>query len=242
MRYRFFFPAIIVFIFSCNTVYHPGSVQYSGYAVSGGAIADTGFAAYLKPFRDSMDLTMNEVIGEASKRMDIKRPVSTLGNFMSDAYLTMAREKFDPGADISVMKFGGIRRPYIEAGPITRSMVFEVMPFDNLMVLVTINGDVLEKFLQEIAVEGAGVSGFTMEITGKKASNILVDGKTIDPASEYTLVYSDYNYNNTSILKGSRIKMTSYLIRDALEDYIKKMKQIGKPVGEQLENRLYVGK
>ncbi|HLO79522.1 MAG TPA: 5'-nucleotidase C-terminal domain-containing protein [Chitinophagaceae bacterium] len=241
MRYRFFFPVFIVFFFSCHTVYHPGSVQYSGYAVSGAAIADTGFAAYLKPFRDSMDLTMSEVIGEASKRMDIKRPVSTLGNFMSDAFLTMAREKFDPGADISVMKFGGIRRPYLEAGPITRSMVFEIMPFDNLMVLVTINGDVLEKFLQEIAVEGAGVSGFTMKLADKKASSILVDGKPIDPAAEYTLVYSDYNYNNTAILKGSKIKMTNYLVRDAIEDYVKKMKQKGTPVGEQLENRLYVG-
>jgi 2',3'-cyclic-nucleotide 2'-phosphodiesterase (5'-nucleotidase family) len=241
MRYRFYFPVFIVFILSCHTVYHPGSVQYSGYAVNGGVISDTGFAAYLKPFRDSMNLTMNEVIGEASKRMDIKRPVSTLGNFMSDAFLIMAKEKFDPGADISVMKFGGIRRPYLEAGPITRSMVFEIMPFDNLMVLLTINGDVLEKFLQEIAVEGAGVSGFTMNITNKKASNILVDGKPIDPASEYTLVYSDYNYNNTAILKGSKIKMTNYLIRDALEDYVKKMKQMSTPVGEQLENRLYVG-
>jgi hypothetical protein len=54
-------------------------------------------------------------------------------------------------------------------------------------------------------------------------------------------VYSDYNYNNTAILKGSKIKMTNYLIRDAIEDYIKKMKQKGTPVGEQLENRLYVG-
>jgi 2',3'-cyclic-nucleotide 2'-phosphodiesterase (5'-nucleotidase family) len=241
MRYRFFFPVSILFILSCNTVYHTGSVQYSGYAVSGGAIADSGFAAYLKPFRDSMDQTMNEVIGEASKRMDIKRPVSTLGNFMSDAFLTMAKEKFDPEADISVMKFGGIRRPYIEAGLVTRSMVFEIMPFDNLMVLVTINGDVLEKFLQEIAVDGAGVSGLTMTISNKKASNILVAGKPIDLMSQYTLVYSDYNYNNSEILKGSKVKMTNYLIRDALEDYLKKMKQMGTPVGEQLENRLHVG-
>jgi 2',3'-cyclic-nucleotide 2'-phosphodiesterase (5'-nucleotidase family) len=240
MRIRFSTLLFVLLVIGCNTIYHPSSVQYSGYAVSGGAITDTGFAAYLKPFRDSMDKTMNEVIGEASKRMDVKRPVSTLGNFMSDAFLTMAREKFDPGADISVMKFGGIRRPYIEAGPITRSMVFEVMPFDNLMVLVTINGDVLEKFLQEIAVEGAGVAGFTMKMTNKKASDIMIAGAPIDPKAEYTLVYSDYNYNNTEVLKGSKVKMTNYLIRDALEDYIKKMKQTGTLVGEQLENRLYV--
>jgi 2',3'-cyclic-nucleotide 2'-phosphodiesterase (5'-nucleotidase family) len=241
MRIRFSTLLFVVVIVSCSTVYKPSSIQYSGYDVSGSAITDTGFAAYLKPFRDSMDKTMNEVIGEASKRMDIKRPVSTLGNFMSDAFLTMAREKFDPGADISVMKFGGIRRPYIEAGPITRSMVFEVMPFDNLMVLLTINGDVLEKFLQEIAVEGAGVAGFTMKMTNKKASDILVAGVPLDPKAEYTLVYSDYNYNNTEVLKGSKLKMTNYLIRDALEGYIKKLKQTGSPVGEQLENRLYVG-
>jgi 2',3'-cyclic-nucleotide 2'-phosphodiesterase (5'-nucleotidase family) len=187
-----------------------------------------------------MDVKMNEVIGKAAMRMDIKRPVSTLGNFLSDAFLEMAREKFDREADISVMKLGGIRRPYVEPGPITRGIIFEVMPFDNLMVLVTVKGDVLKQFLDEVAADGAGVAGFTMNIADKKATEILIDGKPVDAAAEYTIVYSDYNYNNTPILQTGKLKTTGYLIRDAIEDYVRKMDREGRPVGENLENRLYV--
>lgn len=241
--YRRLLPALSLIIFlSCGRSFQPTSLRYTGYSVSGGAITDTGFAGYLKPYRDSMQQLMSEEVGRLSRRLDIKRPVSTLGNFMCDAYLAMAREKFDPGADISVVKFGGIRRPYLEAGPVTRGHVFEVMPFDNLMVLVTMKGSTLEKFLQELAGEGAGVAGFTMSIRDKKASNILINGKPLDVAEEYTLVYTDYNYNNAPVLKDGRLVTTNYLVRDALEDYLRKMKQEGKPVGENLENRLYADK
>ncbi len=229
------------FLTSCHTVYHPTSVKSSGYAVAGGVIADTGFASYLKPFRDSMDMTMTEVMGKASKRLDIKRPVSTLGNFMCDAMLNMAREKEDPGADIAVVNLGGIRRPYLEPGNITRGMLFEIMPFDNLMVLVTIKGKVLEAFLQETAAEGAGIGGFTMKVTNKRASDIMINGKPLDPLEEYTLVYSDYSFNNSRSLKGSAAKQTNYLIRAAMEDYVKKMSRDGMQIGENLENRFYAG-
>lgn len=232
----------LFFIFGCDTVYHPTSVKSAGYAVAGGVVSDTGFAAYLKPYRDSMDQTMNEVLGRMTKRLDAKRPVSTLGNFMCDALIAMAREKFDPGADIAVVNLGGIRRPYIEAGPITRSMLFEVMPFDNLMVLITLKGLALEPFLQEVAANGAGIGGFTMKVVNRKAVEILIDGKSLDPEAEYTLVYSDYNYSNSKSLKDIPAKSTNYLIRAAMEDYVTKMGRLGLPLGENVENRFYVGK
>jgi len=230
---------LIFVLLSCNTPFHPTSVQPYGYQISGNG-KDSVLLAYLAPFRDSMSVMMNEVVGHAARRMDIRRPVSTLGNFLSDAYLETARAKFDAGADISVMKFGGIRRPYIEPGPITRGMIFEVMPFDNLMVLVTVKGDILKQFLAEIAAEGAGVAGFTMNITGKQASEIMIGGKPLEDNGEYTIVYSDYNYNNAPLLQKGQLRTTNYLIRDAIEDYVRDLKAAGRPIGEDLENRLYV--
>jgi 2',3'-cyclic-nucleotide 2'-phosphodiesterase (5'-nucleotidase family) len=242
MRLRIFVYVIsLFFLTSCHTVYHPATVRSSGYAVSGGTSSDTGFASYLKPYRDSMDNTMSEVLGTASKRMDVRRPASTLGNFMCDAMLDMAREKFDQGADLAVVNLGGIRRPYLEPGPVTRGMLFEIMPFDNLMVLVTVKGTVLEAFLQETAADGAGIGGFTMKVTNKKATEIRINGTLLDPSGEYTIVYSDYSLNNSRILKGSPAKQTNYLIRSAMEDYVKKMGRSGKQIGDNLENRFYAG-
>lgn len=227
----------------CSSVYHPTSVKWSNYPITDNKPKDSSILAYLKPLRDSMDKTMNVVLGKVSKRMDVRRPVSTLGNFMSDACLEMAKQKFDKGADVSLVRFGGIRRPYIDAGDLTRSMIFEVMPFDNLLVLVDVKGETLKRFIEELGQEGAGIAGFTMSIqANKRVTDIKVAGQPIDPETIYTVVYSDYNYNNSPILKEGKLRMTPYLIRDALEDYVKLLQAKGETLGEKLENRIYVSK
>ena len=244
MTIRYLKFIVLFLLYSCNTTYHPGSLRYTDYSVEAKSATDTSFGKYLKPFRDSMDMVMSEVVGTVVQRMDVKKPVTTLGNFLSDAYLFMAREKFNPNADIAVMNLGGIRRPYIEAGPLTRGAVFEVMPFDNIMVLLKVKGGLLKKFMDDMAAEGGGVAGMTMMIGDKKASNIMVAGKALDEQAMYTLVTSDYAANNPSMTwfygKGERTD-THYLLRDAIIDYVRAMQKSGGQIGYQLENRLILG-
>jgi 2',3'-cyclic-nucleotide 2'-phosphodiesterase (5'-nucleotidase family) len=243
MTIRFLKFFVFFLLYSCNTTYHPGTLRYTDYPVEAKNPSDSTFGKYLEPFRDSMDIIMNEVVGTVAQRMDVKRPVTTLGNFLSDAYLIMARAKYDPKADFAVMNLGGIRRPYIEAGPLTRGAVFEVMPFDNLMVLVTVKGVLLKKFLNEMAAEGGGVAGMNMTIINKKADKILINGKDLDEQSLYTMVTSDYAANNPMMQwfygSGKRTD-TNYLLRDAIIDYAQVMKKSGSPIGYQLENRLTI--
>ena len=231
-----------LFFWSCSGTFRPASVKWSVYPISESQDKDSSILTYLQPLRDSLNQTMNVVLGTCVKRMDIRRPVSTLGNFMSDACLQMAREKFDAGADISLVRFGGIRRPYLDPGPVTRGMVYELMPFDNLLVLVDVNGETLKRFIEELGGEGAGIAGFSFRIAEKKVHDILVGGRPIDPKETYTVVYSDYNYNNSPELKEGRLRTTGYLIRDAIEEWVKKSTSAGKPLGEGLENRIHVGK
>ncbi|MEY3436018.1 MAG: hypothetical protein RL335_474 [Bacteroidota bacterium] len=243
MRCCFYLLISAIFALGCRSSFTPTPVRWSQYPITESQAKDTPMLAYLQPFRDSLDKSMNVVLGKVGKKMDIKRPVSTLGNFMSDACLEMAREKFDAGADISLVRFGGIRRPYIDAGDITRSMIFEVMPFDNLLVLVDVNGETLKRFIEELGKEGAGIAGFTMTITADmKVKDIKISGKPIDPTAIYTVAYSDYNYSNSPILKEGKLRVTTYLIRDALEDYVQRLKSKGETIGENLENRIYVHK
>ena len=243
MTIRFLNIVIVLFLFSCNTSYHPGSLRFTDYPVEATSVSDTTYGNYLKPFRDSMDMVMNEVVGDIAQRMDVKKPVTTLGNFMCDAFVYMAKEKFDPESGISFMNFGSIRRPYIEAGPVTRGAIFEVMPFDNQMVLIKVKGSLLKKFIEDME-EGGGIAGFTMTIKDKKVMNIKVGGKEIDEQAEYTMVTSDYYANNPAkswFYGQAKRKDTNYLIRDAIIDYVKIMKKNGKPLGTQLENRITFG-
>lgn len=232
---------ILTVLASCHTSYHPSSIAYKDYAIEGISNQDTSYDQYLRPFRDSMEQRMNEAVGSAAKRMDIKRPVTTLGNFLADAYLTMTREKLDVKADLAIMNLGGIRKPYVEVGPITRGMVFEIMPFDNVITVVTVKGALLTRFIETTMIEGGGIAGFTFRTDGKTVSEIRVDGKPVDPGADYALVTSDYASSDSRMAwfygEGQKHQFT-YLMRDCIMDYIIKMGKENKPIGEQLENRI----
>jgi len=64
---------------------------------------------------------------------------------MADAIKTMAEMKFQKKIDAAFVNFGGIRS-YLPKGDVTVGKIFELMPFDNLVVLQEIKGDKLKSF------------------------------------------------------------------------------------------------
>src|SRR6478609_4376489 len=77
------------------------------------------------------------------------QPESGLGNLMADCMKTMAEKKFNRKVDAGFMNQFGIRTS-IPKGNITVGKIFELMPFDNLVVLQEIKGTVLKQFLERI--------------------------------------------------------------------------------------------
>ena len=171
------------------------------------------------------------VIGYNETQLEKKRPVNTLGYFIADAYLEMARQKVDPNIDMSFMNSGGIRVPDLAAGAITQGKLYELMPFDNLMVILKMKGNLLKQYLDTLAAtEGVIASGINMEIAGKTTQRIMIGGKPLDLNADYTIVHSDYVAINTSLLKNIDRQTTSYLLRDAIIDYVKFNNSQGKKI------------
>jgi 2',3'-cyclic-nucleotide 2'-phosphodiesterase (5'-nucleotidase family) len=185
---------------------------------------------------------MNDVVGYAPQSMDKKQPESTLGNFMVDAFLIMAREKYNIKADAAFLNYGGIRLNQLPAGNVTRGKIFELMPFDNLLLLQNLKGSVVQQFLDLTASKGGWpVAGITMEIKDKKAVNVMIGGKPLDPNATYVTVNSDFLANggdNADMLRPVPQITNGYLMRDALFDYIKKLKSEGKDITGKTENRI----
>jgi 2',3'-cyclic-nucleotide 2'-phosphodiesterase (5'-nucleotidase family) len=131
----------------------------------------------------------------------------------------------------------------LTAGPVTRGKIFELMPFDNLLVLQELKGSVLQQFLDMTAErKGWPLAGVSMQIENNKAVNVRIGGQPIDPNKMYTMVNSDYVANggdNASMLKGIPQKNIGYLMRDALFDYIKALKAQGKNISVKEEKRVY---
>lgn len=237
---------LLVIFNSCHTTYQSEALAYKTYQINGANQKDTALAVLLEPYKDSVNRSMDDVVGYAEKTMDKKQPECDLGNFLADAYFNMAEEKYHTKVDIAFLNYGGIRLTQLPKGEVTRGKIFELMPFDNLLILQKMKGDVLQQFLDHIAALGGWpVSGITMQIKDNKAINVMIGGKPLDPDKIYTTVNSDFVANggdNSNMLRDIPQITNGYLMRDAIFDYIKKLKSEGKNIAAAIENRVSYAK
>ena len=224
MRNSTFYPLLIAIFLalSCNTTYQAASVQYSNYRIQQTADESRSLTPVIKPYSDSVNKLMNIVIGYNESQLEKKRQGNTLGFFIADAYLEMARQKIDAKVDVAFMNSGGIRLPDLPAGPITQGKIYELMPFDNLMVLLKLKGSLLKQYLDTLAAnDGVIESGITMQIIDKTSQQVMVGDKPLDLNADYLIVHSDYVVINSNLLKSINRSVNGYLLRDAILDYIK---------------------
>jgi 2',3'-cyclic-nucleotide 2'-phosphodiesterase (5'-nucleotidase family) len=240
--FAFLFVLLLFTGYSCSTTYQSQSLRYQSYRINESGQKDTAVLAMLQPYSNAVNQTMNDVVGVAESAMDKKQPECALGNFMVDAFLTMAAEKYATKVDAAILNFGGMRLTQLPAGNVTNGKIFELMPFDNLLLLQKLKGSVLQELLDLTAAKGGWpVAGITMQIKDKKAVKVTVGGKPLDPDAVYTLVNSDFLANggdNADMLRSVPQITNGYLMRDALLDYIRKLKSQGKTISAKTENRV----
>ncbi len=234
--------AACIVLVACQQHYVPQQVEYAGYAINVKDSSGQNLSRLLEPYKDSVVKLMDNVIGNLPVSLEKSLPDGTLGNFLADSYLMMAKQKYNPKASIAFMNHGGIRLNSIPAGPIKRGKVFEVMPFDNEMIIQDVTGEMLQEYLNGIAADGGGgVAGISFQIADKKAVNVLINGKPIEPAVKYTMVNSDYVVNGGGGYTGFRDlpkNKTGYLLRNAILDYINGFTEKNLPVAIQEDKRI----
>ena len=232
---------LLIISYSCNPVYRASSVQYKDYPVENHR-KDSSVQKFLQPYADSVNNSMNMVIGELAATLEKKQPEGTLGNFMADAMKAMAEKYYETKVDGAFINYGGIRLTTMQAGSITRGKIFELMPFDNIIVLQKVKGTALKEFLDHIVGRGGWpVAGITMEIKEKKAVNVFIDGKPLNENMIYTIANSDYVANGgdyAEMLKVIPQINNGFLLRDALIEYVQSFTKKGQPITATIQNRV----
>ncbi len=205
-------------------------------------IADKSYEEYLLPYKQRIDAEMNEVIGQAAETMRAHAPESLLSNFSADVYLQAASAFSGSRVDISIVNLGGLRT-VVPAGDITVRKVFELMPFENELVILWLKGDKLNDLLQYFAsMGGQGVSGLRMTIENGKATNITINGQRLDSEKLYTIATNDYlaggNDKMEQLAQYEKRTNTGLKIRTILLDYIKNETRKGNKIEPKLEGRI----
>lgn len=227
---------------ACARQYTAGSMNYTAYRIKNTMPVDRAVQDLLLPYADSVNKSMNKVIAEVAVTLDKKQPESKLGNVLADAMKQEGERLYGMAIDAAFVNYGGVRLMQLPAGPLTIGKVFEVMPFDNILVLQKVPGSVVKELLDHIAGRGGWpCSGVQFQIRDKKAEGVVIGGKPLDPNKEYVIANSDFIANGgddcTMLRKYPQINK-GILVRDAFIQYFSRLGQEGKKINAELENRI----
>ena len=207
-------------------------------------LADQNYVNHLQPLKQQLGVKMNVVIGIAAETMPGHAPESLLSNFSADVYRQAGTDFLQQAVDISIVNLGGLRT-VIPAGNITVGKIFELMPFENELVILWLKGDKIEQLVQFFArVGGEGISGMRMEIRNAKAENITINGNPIDKEKIYSIATSDYlaggNDKMLQLAQYEKRENTGIKLRDILLSYIKIETAKGNKIEAKLDGRIKI--
>lgn len=172
------------------------SVKYpADYAIS------SRVQTVIDSYQELIDLS-KESLGYTSSYID----KGTLGSYATEALLDYTYPQNTFGSiDLAIINTGGVRAT-IDSGSITRASVFEVFPFNNMVVIVNIRGSLLKSLC-------SNNSGFFY---------IAGDYTTLSDNTMYQLAVIDYVFEGTRYyqFEGCQYIETGVLMRDLLIEYI----------------------
>jgi 2',3'-cyclic-nucleotide 2'-phosphodiesterase (5'-nucleotidase family) len=247
-KYIFNF-GLVLALACCTPKVHIEKTELSHQSFANAAI-DSSAYKIIFPYKEKMDKEMNEVLCISDVALTKDLPEGNLGNFVSDCILKKAADKLGPEGEkinMVLLNNGGLRAS-LPKGEITKGKIFELMPFDNELVLIELNGKKMQDMLVFISEKGGmPVAGIRMEINAnKKPVNVKINGSDLDTNKTYNVISSDYlaeGGDNMDFFKSAgKKKYLKLLIRDALIDYCRELKQENKTIFAQTDGRITFSK
>jgi len=153
------------------------------------------------------------------------------------------------GADIAMQNSGGLRADLPE-GVVTRSAVYEVMPFDNTIVTMALTGAEVRRVLEDGLRTGrvAQVSGlrYTFDPGRPEMQRVTAllaaDGSVLDSARTWKVAVNNFmaggGDDHHTLARGRNAQDTQVLVRDALERFVRERCVGGAALDYRVEGRI----
>lgn len=237
----------LLFFYACNEPVKKQSKDYSAYTpVDSTIIGTEEISELISPYKLKLDAEMNKVIGYADTTLSNEgsEGESSLGNFVADLMYVQSNKIFKDTVHLTVINArGGLRVP-INQGEITVGEVFELMPFDNEMLVVEVKGDELEQMFSLTAKKRVNVfSPAAFLIHNEYADSIRINGFPLNKEQIYNVAISDYLANGGGgfdFLMDNKRHDLNILLRDMILMHIEEMWEEKKHVYAKRDGRIKI--
>lgn len=194
-------------------------------------VGDTAIDNYVKPFREGIKADLDSTLAYAPNTLskadgDFN---TAIGNMMADAVYEQANPVFEKRTghkiDVVFLNYGGIRG-LLPKGNISKRTAYEIMPFENSIVVATMKGSAMKGLLDYLLKAKAAnpISGLKLSMDADfKIIKATINDRPIDENKTYYVATSDYLFNggdSMNFFKNNEGSvLLNYKIRNALIDY-----------------------
>lgn len=195
---------------------------------------------FIKPYREHIDKDLDSALAYSASNFTKTNGAfnTALGNYMADLIYEEANPVFkkrtDHNIDIDMVliNHGGIRAT-LPKGKITTRHAYELMPFENSIVVVALKGTQINKLTQYLAASKTAHPISKLQLIINANYEIIeakIKDKPIETSKTYYVATSDYLYNggdNMTFFKpNDSLYRLDYKIRNAIIDNFKKVDTI----------------
>lgn len=201
---------------------------------------DASLNEWLKPYRAGVDERMNKAIGTCEADMS----GDALMNWVADLVYDLGSEMTDYKVDMAVINKGGIRRPMLRGG-VSQGLIETMLPFNNRVVLLEIDGKSLQEGFDVMASRGG--DGISMQASAGmkdgKAVDVMIGGKPLDPNKTYLIATIDYLAGGgdymQSFTRAKLVDASTHVLKEDAVAYVKAMAAKGNTIKPDMTKRMY---
>ncbi len=238
------FAGILLFVTAGCSTGKPQLTEKSYIYVKKEMPADLAMIRTIQPYTQQIERILNEAVGYAPQPLSKGKPNAPLGNYISDLLLAFARNRSDiPRADMAIFNNGGLRTS-IPADSVRIRDIFELMPFENALVLVKMPGDSILKMAPYLLERGGEpVAGLIFHSDKGQTERFMVDGKNVEAGQSYYVLTSDYlaaGGDRMYFFGGLPQVSLNIKMRDAIIDAMRSEFRNGQYVRAEADDRLLI--
>ena len=226
----------ILLLTSCSPKLQIHSIKQNSIEVK--SEPDSNILSIISPYQIGIDSVMNEILCINNTVMKKGRPESLLGNFVADLCLNQISNQ----ADICVLNMGGLRT-VLPIGEITKGKIYELMPFENELVILELEIKSFIELLDHITMKNEPFSGIEIikSHKGYHINNINDDVETyfkINKKQYIKVLTTDYLANigeKMSFFQNKEQIKVGIKLRDAIINYCMKQDTIAVKIDNRIK-------
>lgn len=230
-----FFISLILFAGCKNEPLVKAEIEGKRIEINNSISPDDEIENFIKPYSEHINKTLDSVLAYSPVNLNkTDGELNTaIGNLMADIVMEQANPVFlsRTGNDIDMvlLNHGGIRST-IGEGPVTARTAYNIMPFENEIVVAELKGEKIQEMLDYLENNRTAhpLSGIEIKMDRNyKITGSTIKGAPIESGRTYFVATSDYlqqGGDNMNFLKDPvSLHRMEYKIRNAIIDYFGKV-------------------